>query len=56
MNSSSAPWPAGSELEDGTLGAQLIGHNAGHEVVLGLEVCIERAVGQPRIGHEGRDP
>jgi len=36
--------------------AYLVGDRGGDEVLLGGEVSIEGAVGQPRIRHEGGDP
>ena len=48
--------PTGGQCgKDRSLGTQLFGHHLGDEVVLRLEVGVERAIGQPRIGHQGSD-
>src|SRR4051794_36881012 len=48
---------AGRQLRDGRrLAAQLVADHDGNQVVLGLEVRIEGAVGQAGVGHQGRDP
>ena len=36
--------------------AEFIGERGGDQVVLGCEVGVEGAVGQPRVGHERGDP
>jgi hypothetical protein len=36
--------------------AELVGDRGGDQVVLGCEVGVEGAVGQPRVGHERGDP
>src|SRR3954454_19775671 len=48
---------AGRQLREGRgLAAQLVADHRGDQVVLGLEVRIEGAVGQAGVGHQGRDP
>src|SRR5207302_6079996 len=37
------------------LGAQLVGDRGGDQVLLGREVGVEGAVGQPGVRHQGRD-
>src|SRR5215203_2713111 len=36
--------------------AELVGDRGGDEVFLGGEVCVEGAIGQPRVRHERGDP
>ena len=45
--------PAGRQFtETLRLGAHLVGDDAGDEIVLGREMSVERAVGQPRVRHQ----
>jgi hypothetical protein len=44
----------GLSVEAVALGAQLVGEDVGDEILLGCEVCVERAVGQARVGHDAR--
>ena len=44
----------GLGVEAVALGAELVGEDVGDEIVFGLEVGVEGAVGQAGVGHEGR--
>ena len=52
-----APARPGAPLAEArALFAELVGDRGGDQVVLGCEVGVEGAVGQPRVGHERGDP